>query len=72
MIRVSVFAVAVFLASPVAHAQSAAEVKSCWHDAIHFCPRKIVQGVVAVQLCLIANKAALSKPCRDVLAAHGT
>jgi len=55
-----------------AHAQgTSAERAACTPDAFQLClGHAIIGDIPGVITCLIANKQKLSKPCRDVLAAH--
>jgi hypothetical protein len=46
------------------------EQQACTRDAQHFC-RKDLGNDGAVQSCLQANRARLSKSCRPVFESHG-
>ncbi|MGO8972976.1 MAG: hypothetical protein ACLQNV_05510 [Steroidobacteraceae bacterium] len=53
-----------------AQAQTGAEIKACWGDALRFCKHALPNGIPAVKECLIGNSR-VSKNCRNVLKAHG-
>lgn len=58
------------IAGGAARAQTGAEVKACWADAIHYCAHRLAIGTRSVKECLIADSR-VSKACRNVLKAHG-
>lgn len=71
MIRLAL-AFAIIVANvPLAMAQGTPrEQQACTRDAQHFC-RKDLGNDGAVQSCLQANRARLSKSCRQVFESHG-
>lgn len=70
MITFSVSAVALLLMSGSSIAQSQDERAACTPDAQRFC-RKDLGNDGAVQQCLQAQRAKLSRSCKKVFESHG-
>lgn len=63
-------AICLVFAVGVAQAQTSAEVKACWADALHYCAGRLAIGTRSIRECLIMDSRT-SKSCRVVLKAHG-
>jgi hypothetical protein len=74
--RAALIAIALLTGMGAAQAQTAAERRTCYEDAIRLCGVK--RGVepsalakIGIGLCMMAHVGSVSPACRAVFAAHG-